>query len=124
METFIDNKFMSVFQKNGILVLRWKPATKDLTNDAFKSEAIKFINIVKQNQSKNIIVDMRNFSYDLTPEVIAWRNQNIIAVYNEIGVEKFAFISEKPTVKQDNPNNTFFTRHFVNEQEAENWLTS
>lgn len=124
METFIDDKFMSVFQKNGILVLCWKPATKDLNDDAFKSEALKFINIVKQNQSKKIIVDMRNFGYDLNPEVIAWRNQNIIAVYNEIGVEKFAFISEKPTVKQDDPNNTFVTRNFVNEQEAENWLTS
>lgn len=124
METFIDDKFMSVFQKDGLLVLRWKSDTKEFTDGDFKSEAVKFINVVKQNQSKKIIVDMRNFNYSLNPEVIAWRNQNIISVYNEIGVEKFAFISEKPTVKQDDPKNTFVTQNFINEQEAESWLNS
>ena len=114
---------MSVFRKNGILVLRWKSDTKDLTDDDFKSEATKFVSVVKQNQSKRIMVDMRNFNYTLNPEVISWRNQNVISVYNEIGVERFAFISEKPTVNQDNPNNTFVTQYFTNEQEAEHWLT-
>lgn len=123
MEISLDDRFMSVFRKNGILVLRWKSDTKDLTDDDFKSEATKFVSVVKQNQSKRIMVDMRNFNYTLNPEVISWRNQNVISVYNEIGVERFAFISEKPTVNQDNPNNTFVTQYFTNEQEAEHWLT-
>ncbi len=67
---------------------------------------------------------MRKFSYNLTEELISWRNENIISIYNKIKVEKFTFISDKPTVNQDNPNNTFTTKTFLSEQEAKDWLNS
>ena len=71
-----------------------------------------------------IAVDMREFHYKLNQELIDWRNQNIIAVYNEIGVKRFAFISEKPAIKQGNNTNKFVTQYFLVEQEAEKWLLS
>ena len=60
----------------------------------------------------------------MSHEIVAWRNLNVITAYNEIGVEKFAFISQKPTVKQDDPNNTFATKYFLTSEEAEHWLHS
>ncbi|MDD3302350.1 MAG: hypothetical protein PHN31_02260 [Candidatus Gracilibacteria bacterium] len=67
---------------------------------------------------------MRNFGFELNQEVIDWRNKNIIAVYNEIGLKKFAFISDKPSVKQDNQKNAFITRDFFTEEEANKWLNN
>ena len=115
---------MSVFKENDILTLCWKDYTSNFTDEDFKVEAIKFISVVKQQNCKKIIVDMRKFSYNLSGKLIEWRNENIITVYNKIRVERFAFISNKPTVNQDNPNNTFVTKSFSSEQKAKEWLNS
>ncbi len=65
---------------------------------------------------------MRKFGFTLSPEIINWRKENIITLYNKIWVEKFAFISDKPSVKQNDPNNTFITKEFKNEDDGINWL--
>ncbi len=124
MEEFIDNQYMLVFKENDILTLSWKENTVNFTDVDFKEEAIKFINVVQSQNSLKIIVDMRKFGYSLSDDVLSWRKENIISMYNKIKVEKFAFISDKPTVKQDNPDNTFVTKSFSSEQEAKNWINS
>ena len=124
MKEFVNDEFMSVFEKDNILTLSWKEGTYNLTDDLFKEEALKFIGAVKKQNSKSIIVDMRKFSYSLSDELVEWRNKNIISVYNDIGVEKFAFISDKPTVSQDDPKNTFVTKAFLSEKEAVDWMKS
>ena len=124
MEIRINDQFMGVSEESKILTLRWKEKTSKLSNDLFKKEALKFVDIVKNGQNKRIIVDMRMFLYDLDQELIIWRNNNIISVYNDIGVEKFAFITHKPTVKQDDPANTFVTEYFNNEEEAQKWVST
>ena len=124
MKHFINDQYMSVFKENDILTLCWKDYTSNFTDEDFKVEAIKFISVVKQQNCKKIIVDMRKFSYNLSGKLIEWRNENIITVYNKIRVERFAFISNKPTVNQDNPNNTFVTKSFSSEQKSKEWLNS
>ena len=119
-----EDQFMVLSNKNNIIKLTWKKETKNLDNDLFKNEALKYIEIFKKSNIKNIIVDMRNFWFELNQEVIDWRNKNIIAVYNEICLKKFAFISDKPSVKQDNQKNSFITRDFFTEEEANKWLNN
>lgn len=120
----VDDKYMTVEFRDGVLFLIWKEETKDFTDDDFKTEASKFIDVVEELDSKKILVDMRKFGYQLSEDLINWRKKNIISIYNEIGVEKFAFISEKPAVKQDSPENTFVTMTFVSSDEAVEWLKS
>ena len=124
MEIYVDDQFMSVFEKSGTLNLCWKKYTTNLTDEKFKEEALKFVDAIRKRKSKKIIVDMRKFNFNISDNLIAWRNEHVISVYNEIKVEKFAFISEKKTVNQDNPDNTFITQYFLTEQEANNWLNS
>lgn len=123
MKTFIDDDYISVSKNDNILKLCFKQETKGLTDSSFKKEALKYIEIVQKENSRRIIVDMRKMGYQLSEEVIRWRNENIISVYNQVGVEKFAFISIKPTIDQDDPNNTFVTRTFILEEDAVRWLT-
>ncbi|PIZ95061.1 MAG: hypothetical protein COX81_02055 [Candidatus Magasanikbacteria bacterium CG_4_10_14_0_2_um_filter_37_12] len=72
-------------------------------------------------ESKRIIVDLRHYIVELTPNLTAWRNKNIAAVYNDVGVEKFAFINDEVSVKQDDSENTFVTNFFKTIEEAEIW---
>lgn len=124
MKVHVDNQFMVVSENDSVFILRWKKNTVHLTDEGFKKEARKFVDVVKREKSKRIMVDMREFHYSLSPELIIWRNQNVIAVYNEIGVEKFAFVGEGPTVQQNDPANTFVTKYFPTEQEVGKWLRS
>ena len=112
MANHINDTYMTVTEENGILSLVWKKETIGLTDEDFKYEALKFIEIVKKHKNKYILVDMRNFNFQLSNDVIEWRNKNIITAYNKVGVNKFAFVSEIPAVKQDNPENTFQTKTF------------
>ncbi|MBL7160359.1 MAG: hypothetical protein ISS93_00715 [Candidatus Aenigmarchaeota archaeon] len=124
MEVYFNNQFISVSESDGILELCFKKETKNLTDDDFKHCALKWIETVKLRKTKRLLVDMRDFNYELSPEIIDWRNKNVVAGYNEVGVERFAFVSNKPTVKQDDPSNTFVSRDFLTKQEAETWLRS
>ncbi len=120
----VNDKFMVVSVEKGILKLAWKDATKELTDKLFKVEAKKFTEVLEKTKNKRILVDMRKFNYNLRKEMIKWRSENVIKVYNKLGVKRFAFISEKPAVKQDSPKNTFITETFSLEDEALQWLLS
>src|SRR3989338_4723785 len=100
-KNIFSDQFMTVTSNDDILILSWKSNTSKLTDESFKTEALKFADIVQQVNNKKIIVDMRKFRFNLSPALVEWRNKNIISVYNKIGAEKFAFISEKVTVPQN-----------------------
>ena len=122
MNTLFEDKYMKVAEDKDILSLIWKDETKNLSDEIFKVEALKFEETLRSNLRSNILVDMRDFNYQLSPELIAWRKENIISTYNELKVKKFAFITEKPAVNQDDPSNTFITRAFVSVDESVRWL--
>ena len=124
MLRYHNDRFMKVSEIQKVLTLVWKKETSDLTDESFKKEALKFIDMVKKSKVKNILVDMREFQYKFSDDLLTWRNEQVISVYNKLGIEKFAFVSEKITVKQDNSTNKFVTRYFLTEKEAENWLRS
>lgn len=124
MNTLIDDQFMKVSEATDILTLEWKSETSGMTDMFFKEEALLFIDQVKNGRYLKILVDMRNFRGSLSPDILAWRDKHIISVYNDIGVKKFAFVNEKPTVSQDDPNNTFVTKYFTDSSAAFQWLAN
>ena len=122
MTTLHDDRFMSVTENNGSILLSWKSTTAHLNDEDFKNEALIFIELVKRNNCKKVMVDMRQFQFSLSPELIQWRNEKIISEYNKISLEKFAFISDHIVTNQEASKNTFATKYFLNEKEAENWM--
>ncbi len=125
--TIIDTVYMTVSIKDETILLDRKDYTSHLNDDGFKSEALTFINIVQEKNIKKIIVDMRNFNYQLNNELIARRNTNIIDIYNKIWVDKFAFIIHQSentqSIKQDDAKNSFKTQTFISINDAEKRLT-
>jgi hypothetical protein len=117
-----EHIFSQILINNDYLILQWKANTDRLTDDMFKSEAVKFREVVEKCKPSGIIVDMRQFRFKLKPELIMWRNENIIPVYNQINLKKFAFISHQQSVSQSNPENTFETRTFTDMKQAKVWI--
>jgi len=124
MNILIDDKYMTVSLDEKVISLTWKQETVDFTDESFKVEALKFEKVLRFQKPITVLVDMRDFRYQLSDEIIAWRKINIISTYNELNIKKFAFISEKPAVNQDGPENTFVTKTFTSKKEAIDWLTS
>ena len=44
-----EDKFMIVSEEKGIVSLTWKNGTKSLTQENFKEEALRFVDIVKKS---------------------------------------------------------------------------
>ena len=122
MVTHIDDQFMAVIEEGEVLSLTWKPSTSELTDAMFKNEASLFADIVKQVAPKFVLVDMRAFAFSLSEEVIAWRTENIIPIYNDVGVKKFAFVTAVPAVNQGSGQNTFVTESFDSTEKAVGWF--
>jgi len=124
MKTVLDDEFYTIDEGENFFVMTWKEATGGMNDEQFVAQASKFLDLLKEKQHKNIIVDMKELNFAPSAESLEWRNQNLIAYYNEIGVEKFAFVAspEQNVVSQDNPENTFVTQVFQSLDDALEWV--
>ena len=124
MNTVLDDQFYSVEEGDGIFLMTWKDGTKEMNDEVFVAHASAFLDVLKEKQHKKIIVDMRQLYFEPSAEATKWRNENLVAYYNEIGVEKFAFVAtpEQPVVDQDDSENTFVTKTFESLEDAFEWI--
>jgi len=75
--------------------------------------------------------DLRSFRYRVEHADGSWWADEIVPLYNQAGLEKFAFVL--PVGEQVSPDDTpakpeageqFVTKHFGSEQAAISWLTA
>ena len=90
----------------------------------------EYVLLVRNYQPENIFVDATEFHFLLLKEMQEWINQNVIAVFNDIRLKKWAIVvppqfmhqvSIEQTIEA-NPSNTFETQYFESEDEAIEWL--
>lgn len=104
--------------------------TKLLQEEEYREELVKFIELVKEHQPKSIYADTREFYFTIAPELQEFINENILAVYSEIGVEKhailvskdiFSAVSVEQTMEEDEKP-SYENCFFDDEQEVSKWL--
>ena len=90
----------------------------------------EYASLVRNYQPENIFVDATGFDFLLLKDMQEWINKNVIAIYNDIRLKKWAIlippqflhqVSIEQTI-ESNPFNTFETQYFESEQEAMDWL--
>lgn len=90
----------------------------------------EYASLVRNYQPENIFVDATEFDFLILKEMQEWINENVIAVFNDINLKKWAIVvpprflhqvSIEQTIEA-NPLNTFKTQYFETEQEAMDWL--
>jgi hypothetical protein len=90
----------------------------------------EYASLVRNYQPENIFVDARRFDFILPKEMRDWINSNVIAVFNDIKLKKWAILVPPHFLHQvsieeaidTNPANVFATEYFESEQEAMDWI--
>jgi hypothetical protein len=113
------------------LELKWLPATKDATEAAARDTMALFAAETERRKPRFLIVDTTEFQHRWADDMMDWRNEEIIPLYNAGGVTKFAFITGNdfpfPTVESgavpapDGPA-SFPTGWFASRDRAYHWL--
>jgi len=114
------------------LELKWDPTTRSMTDDGFKQTLQILADQGLQVRPKFMIIDATEFFHQPGEGTLAWRDDNIVPLYNDAGIEKFAFLTTAGmpgTVenggepKPDGPA-TFPTAWFETKERMYAWLTS
>lgn len=90
----------------------------------------EYASFVRDYQPENIFVDATKFNFLIHKEMQEWINRNIITVFNDIRLKKWAIVIPVQFLQQvsieqtmeDHPHNTFKTQYFEKAQEALDWL--
>ena len=117
--TFDDEK--------SLLTLEWTEATKERLGPHFQGILYILAGYALQKKSKRIFVDAGKFLFRPSDELMGpWRTKNITPLYNEAGVEKFAFLfppgAPTPPSGQNMPNENFPTGFFTTKDELMKWI--
>jgi len=83
---------ISYYPQWNTLELKWDPRTRDMTEDGFKSTLQMLADQGLKVRPAYMIVDSTDFFHTVADGILAWRDQYIVPLYNEAGVQKFAFL--------------------------------
>jgi hypothetical protein len=85
------------------LELRWLPSTADATDADLKGTMEAFAQEAGERTPRTLIVDTTEFCHTWGDGMMQWRDAEIIPLYNQAGVAKFAFVANPgypgPTVE-------------------------
>ena len=113
------------------LELRWLVSTAKAADSDVKTTMEFFAHEAVNRRPKTLLVDTTEFRHTWVDDMLQWRNAEIIPLYNQAGVAKFAFIANPdypgPTVEAgatpapEGPAN-FPTGWFKSREAAYQWL--
>lgn len=114
------------------LELTWNPDTRSMDDDGFRQTLRLLADQGLKVRPRFMIIDATQFFHTIADGTLAWRNEDIVPLYNEAGVEKFAFLAtaampgtvEKGAEPTPDGPATFPTGWFETGNRMYAWLTS
>ncbi len=114
------------------LELKWGQKTRSMTDDGFKQTLQLMADHGLQVRPKYMIIDATEFFHEFSEGTLAWRDEHIVPLYNDAGVEKFAFLAtarapgtvEKGAEPVPDGPARFPTGWFETRERMYAWLTS
>ena len=108
----------------------WTEASAAMTVHDYKDAIREYARLVLQHRARRSLVDLRKFRYRVE-DVGSWWVDEIAPLYNQAGLERFAFVlPESEQVQPDEgpaqaeASQNFITKHFGSVQAAISWLTA
>ena len=113
------------------LELKWAATTRSMADDGFRETLRLLADQGLKVRPKFVIIDATEFFHRLSEGVLAWRDENIVPLYNNAGIEKFAFLAavgmpgtvEKGGEPKPEGPATFPTAWFETKERMYQWLT-
>jgi hypothetical protein len=120
--------FSLLTEKVPVLQFDWTEKTVEMSYEDFQTACSNYAGFAWQYQVKHLLVDTRNFTYELPADFMVWREKYLNPRYYQLGVLKFAYITRPELLQymKDIPaeNGKFETRNFSSLTEALNWLNA
>lgn len=118
--------FQLIEETNAIIQFDWTTNSKEMDYEDFQIACTSYAGFAWEYQAKHLLVDTRNFQFQLPAEFEIWREKELNPRYYKLGVLKFAYVTKPeylPFVK-DIPAQPgkFETRNFTSIPEALLWL--
>lgn len=79
------------------LELTWSPDTRSMDDDEFRQTLWLLADHGLKVRPRFMVIDATQFHHTLVEDALAWRDENIVPLYNEAGVQKFAFLAAAAT---------------------------
>lgn len=113
------------------LELKWGQKTRSMSDEQFKKTLQVMADLGLQVRPKYMVIDTTEFFHTFGEGTLAWRDEHIVPLYNQAGVEKFAFLTTPATPgtvekgAQPVPDGpaTFPTGWFETRERMYAWLT-
>jgi len=114
------------------LELTWGPRTRSMSDDGFKETLQLLADQGLKVRPTYMIIDATGFFHTIGEGTLAWRDEHIVPLYNQAGVEKFAFLVtdrmpgtvEKGAEPAPDGPAAFPTGWFETRERMYAWLTS
>jgi hypothetical protein len=114
------------------LELKWSQETRSMSGDGFRETLQILADQGLKVRPRCMIIDATQFFHTIGEGVLAWRDEHIVPLYNQAGVEKFAFLVtsgmpgtvEKGTEPAPDGPASFPTGWFETQDRMYAWLTS
>jgi hypothetical protein len=105
--------------------LDWKDATSAMSGDDFKEALEHLAAHIRDQSATGTLIDLRTFHFAPTPELDAWRREEIVPAYNAGGLKRFAYLLPEGADYQPGgggEGDEFVTDWFESPDEARAWL--
>lgn len=122
-----------IFDKNNQrLLVEWLPETVYMSAEEYKQEQSKTLDMVLTHRPKHLLIDTRQMSFIITPDLQTWTDEHLVQPCLAAGVNRFAFVMpigfvEKVAIEQAVEENALqkqLSRFCKTMEEAVQWLAS
>jgi hypothetical protein len=122
-----DTRYWSIIhnQDARAIELDWKDATREMGADDFKQALEHLAKHIREQSATGTLINLRTFHFSPTPELDAWRREEIIPAYNSGGLKRFAYLlPEGADYRPGGGGDTdeFLTDYFEDVEQARAWL--
>ena len=91
---------LEFFEEHKLIEMTWLSETKNMTNEQYKEEFLKYLDIILELRPNKIITDATETQFVASIELQEWTNQTIFVPSLEIGLNKAAFVVTKEIIIQ------------------------
>lgn len=123
---------LTFFPESSTLELAWDDTTRSMNDAGFRETLQLLADKGLELRPINMIVDVTRFYHRPAEATLAWRDEEIIPLYNQAGIKKLAFLAtdqtpgtvEKGAEAAPEAHATFPTGWFETRARLEAWLKS
>lgn len=127
MKIFNNSKYSIDFlEATKSIQFNWEEGHKNMTYEDFQEACCNFLGYGFEYQAKTILIDVRNFQFQLPPDFPEWQEKEHYPRYYKLGIEKVAYIMPEQYLKNakeiEKEEGKFQLRNFSDYESAINFL--